>query len=112
RQRAGAWERGPYEALLLLLLGAVVGARLLAALHCLGVERTAHDLVADAGKVLHTAATDEHDRVLLEVVALAGAVGAGLDAGRQAHTSDLAQRGVRLPGGLGVDARGGAAALG
>src|SRR5699024_12784367 len=81
-------------------------------LHCLGVERTAHDLVADAGQVHHTAAADEHDRVLLEVVALAGDVGADLDAGRQAHTSDLAQRRVRLLGGLGVDARADAAALG
>ena len=53
----------------LLLLGAVAAARLLTVLDALGVERAADDLVADTGKVLHTAAAHEHDRVLLEVVA-------------------------------------------
>src|SRR5699024_8142699 len=112
RRRAGAWERGPYEALLLLLLRAVAGARLLAALDGLGVQGASHDLVADTGQVLHTAAADEHDRVLLQVVTLTGDVGGDLDAGGELHTRDLAQRGVRLPGGLGVDARADAAALG
>ena len=36
-----------------------------------GVERAADDVVANAREVLHAAAADEHDRVLLEVVALA-----------------------------------------
>src|SRR6185437_10708083 len=35
------------------------------------IERAAHDVVAHAGQVLHAAATDEDDRVLLEVVPLA-----------------------------------------
>src|SRR5699024_9953927 len=71
-----------------------------------------HDLVAHAGQVLHTTAADEHDRVLLEVVALAGDACGDLGAGRQLHTRDLAQRGVRLPRGLGVDASAYTAALG
>src|SRR5690606_26461189 len=87
-------------------------ARLLAALDGLGVQGASHDLVADTGQVLHTAAADEHDRVLLQVVTLTGDVGGDLDAGRQLHTRDLAQRGVRLLGGLGVDARADTAALG
>src|SRR2546421_5149335 len=53
----------------LLLLRAVTAAGLLAVTHALRVERASDDLVPDAGEVLHPAATHEHDRVLLEVVA-------------------------------------------
>src|SRR5580765_4309402 len=52
------------------LLRAVTAAGLLAVAHAGGVEGAADDLVANAGKVLHAAAAHEHDRVLLEVVAL------------------------------------------
>src|SRR5262249_8502212 len=62
------------------------------------------DLVADAGKVLHPAAADEHDRVLLEVVADARDVRRDLDTARQAHAGDLAEGGVRLLRGGRVDA--------
>src|SRR5262245_41078562 len=95
----------------LLLLRAVTAAGLLAVLHALGVERAADDLVADTGQVLHPAATDEHDRVLLEVVAHARDVSSDLDATRQAHAGDLAEGGVRLLRRGGVDARADAAAL-
>ena len=94
--------RDPYEALLLLLLGAVLGTCLLTALDTLGVEGAAHDVVADTGKVLHTTTAHEHDGVLLEVVALTGDVGRDLDTGGQAHTGDLTEGGVRLLGGRGV----------
>src|SRR6187431_2680261 len=96
----------------LLLLRAVTAARLLAVLDTLGVERAADDLVADTGKVLHPAAADEHDRVLLEVVADTRDVSGDLDAARQAHAGDLAEGGVRLLRGGRVDARADAASLG
>src|ERR1044071_1901637 len=96
----------------LLLLRAVTAAGLLAVLHALGVERAADDLVADTGEVLHPAAADEHDRVLLEVVAHAGDVRRDLDAARQAHAGDLAEGGVRLLRGGRVDAGADTAALG
>src|SRR5699024_54578 len=96
---------------LLLLLGAVAAASLLAAPDTLGVEGAAHDLVADAGKVLHSATAHEHDGVLLQVVADARDVGRDLDARGQPHTGDLAQGGVRLLGGGRVHARAHAAAL-
>src|SRR6476659_7674764 len=88
----------------LLLLRAVPAASLLAVLHALGVERAADDLVADTGEVLHPAAADEHDGVLLEVVTDARDVGRDLDAARQAHAGDLAEGGVRLLRGGRVDA--------
>src|SRR3954451_18810592 len=96
----------------LLLLRAVTAAGLLAVLDTLGVERAADDLVADTGKVLHPAAADEHDGVLLEVVADARDVGRDLDATAQAHAGDLAEGGVRLLRGGRVDARADAASLG
>src|SRR6185295_9662285 len=95
----------------LLLLRAVTAAGLLAVADTLGVQRTADDLVADAREVLHTTATHEHDRVLLQVVADARDVRRHLDLAAELHTSDLAQRGVRLLGGSGVHARAHAAPL-
>src|SRR5262245_36811307 len=53
-----------------LPLRAVAAASLLAVRDASGVECAADDLVADAGQVADTTAAHEHDRVLLEVVAL------------------------------------------
>src|ERR687895_1127045 len=108
---------GPFRGILLFLLdllalGPVARTGLPAVADALGVEGAADDLVADAGEVLHPAAANEHDRVLLEVVPLTRDVRRDLDAAGQAHTADLAQGGVRLLRGGGVDARADAAALG
>src|SRR3954453_871060 len=101
----GRFGAGPLRGMsALLLLRAVAAAGLLAVLDTLGVERAADDLVADTGKVLHPAAADEHDRVLLEVVADTGDVSGDLDAARQAHAGDLAESRVRLLRSRGVDA--------
>src|SRR5215204_4072260 len=89
----------------LLALGAVARAGLPAVADALGVEGAADDLVADAGKVLHPAPADEHDGVLLQVVANAGDVGGDLDAAGQPHPADLAQGRVGLLGRGRVDAR-------
>src|SRR5262245_9433847 len=110
RSRRGA---GPLRGIgSAFLLGAVAAASLLAVAHPGGVEGAADDLVADTREVLHPAATHEHDRVLLEVVPLTGDVRGDLDAARQAHAGDLAERGVGLLGGMGEHARAHAAALG
>src|SRR3954452_3464741 len=82
--------------LVLLGLHAVLRAGLLAVGHAGGVERPADDLVAHARQVLHAAATDQHDRVLLQVVALARDVTRDLHAVRQPHAGDLPQSRVRL----------------
>src|SRR5690349_10644817 len=88
----------------LLLLHAVLRAGLLAVADAGGVERATDDLVADARKILDSAATDEDDGVLLKVVPLTGDVGGDLDATADAHAGDLAQRRVRLLRRGGVDA--------
>src|SRR5918911_4856216 len=97
---------GPFRGMsALLLLRAVAAARLLAVLDALRVEGPADDLVPDARQVLHTTAADEHDRVLLQVVADPGDVRRDLDAAGQTDTGDLAERRVRLLRGGRVDTR-------
>src|SRR5207249_5636201 len=56
-------------------LRAVARTGLLAVADAGGVERAPDNLVADTGEVLHPAAADKDDRVLLEVVPDAGDVG-------------------------------------
>src|SRR2546427_13179989 len=91
--------------LLLGGLGAVPRAGLLAVTNAGGVPGAADDLVPNAREVLHAAASHEHDRVLLQVVADAGDVGGALPAGGQPAAGDLPERrGGRLPG-RGVAAR-------
>ena len=71
----------------------------------------AEDVVADARKVLHPAAADQHHRVLLQIVAFARDVAHRLDLRGQAHLGDLTQGRVRLLGGHGIDAGADAPAL-
>ena len=93
-------------------LRAVLGAALLAVGNADGVERATNDVVTDTREILHTAAADEHYRVLLQVVADARNVGGDFNSVGEAYTSNLAERRVRLLGGLGVDAGADATALG
>src|SRR3954451_9642317 len=96
---------------LLLLLHAVLRAGLLAVADAGGVERPADDLVPHARKVLDAAAAHEHDRVLLQVVALARDVRRDLHRAGDPDARHLAQRGVRLLRRDGVHTRADAAAL-
>ncbi len=89
---------------LLLPLGPVAGASLLAVLHAGGVEGAPDDLVPDAGEVADAAPADQHDRVLLEVVALAGDVGSDLDPVGETHAANFAKSRVGLLRGDGVHA--------
>src|SRR5680860_158290 len=77
-------------------LDAVKGACLLAVGDAGRVEGATDDLVADARQILDPAAADQHHRVLLQVVALAGDVGGDLHPVGEANTGDLAQGRVRL----------------
>src|SRR6185312_1782999 len=79
-------------------LGAVLAATLLAVADAGGVQGAADDVVLDRWEVLDPAATDQHDRVLLEVVADARDVRRDLHLVGQAHARDLAQGRVRLLG--------------
>src|SRR5438105_661967 len=103
---------GPFRGIALTVpLGAVAAARLFPVAHTRRVEGAADDLVTHAGEVLHPAAPDEHDRVLLQVVTDARDVGGDLDATRESDPRHLAQRRVRLLRCGRVDARAHAPAL-
>src|SRR5439155_5209428 len=91
RNTSGAYSRG-----LLGTLGAVLGARLPAVLDPLGVEDAAKHVITHARKVAHTPAADQHDAVLLEVVAFAGDVADHFALVGEADLGHLAQRRVRL----------------
>src|SRR5215469_13334776 len=109
--RTGAWARRDMASypLLLRALGAVLGATLLALADPRAVERAAHGVIAHARQILDAAATDEHHRVLLQVVALAADVAGHFVAIGEAYAADLAQRRIRLLRRGGVDARADAA---
>src|SRR5919206_4770224 len=81
---------------LLRTLGAVLGTGLLAVLDALGVEDSAKHVIAHARKVAHTAAADQHDAVLLQVVPFAGDVADHFALVGQADLGHLAQSRVRL----------------
>src|SRR3954465_8926660 len=100
-RRPAAARRG----IRLLRLHAVLRTRLLAVRDAGSVEGAAHNLVAHTRKVLDSATAHEHDRVLLQVVALARDVGGDFHAVGQTHTCDLAKRRVRLLRRGCVDAR-------
>src|SRR5680860_535808 len=73
------WPGDPLRGISALLLHAVTRPRLLPCADGGCIERSSDDLVAHTGKVLHTATTHQHDRVLLQVVTFAGDVGRDLD---------------------------------
>src|SRR5690554_795555 len=75
---------------------AVFRAALLAVLDALRIENAAQDVITNTGKVAHTATANEHDRVLLQVVPLAGDIGNDFTLVGQTHLGNLAQSGVRL----------------
>ncbi|KCB21100.1 hypothetical protein L544_0017 [Bordetella hinzii OH87 BAL007II] len=97
---------------LLRALGTVLRAGLLTVLDALQVEGAAHDVITHTGQVLHTTATHQDDRVLLQVVAFAADVRNDFVTVGQTHLGNLTQSGVRLLGGGGVDTGANATALG
>src|SRR6185437_3983237 len=97
--------------LLLGPLGAVLGASLLAIAHAGTVERAAHRVIAHSGQILDAAATNQHHRVLLQVVTLAADVAGDLVGIGQSHAGHFTQCRVRLLRRRGVDARTHAALL-
>jgi len=85
--------------LLLTRLGSlctILGASLLAVCNTLSIQSTANDVVTYTGKVLYTAAANQNNRVLLQIVADTGDVSGYLVAVGQAYTSDLTKCGVGL----------------
>ena len=72
----------------------------------LGIQSATDDVVTDTGKVLNTAAADQHHRVLLQVVTNTGDISGNLVAVGETHTGDLTQSGVGLLRSRGTDCSG------
>ena len=83
--------RKNYGCLLLGLLSAIERAALHTLGHAGGIKSTADDVVTYARKVANPAAADQHNAMLLQVVADTGYVAGTLNVVGKADTSDLAQ---------------------
>src|SRR5690606_30648726 len=94
------------------LLRSILGTALLPVGDAGRVERSADDVVTNAGQVLDTAAADQDHRVLLKVVPHARDVARHLDPIAEADASHLPQSRVRLLRRGGVHARADAPLLG
>src|ERR1700691_2299012 len=77
-------------------LGAILRTALFAVGHADAIKRAADYVIANPWKILHTAAADEHDRVLVQVVADSWDIGGDFNPVGQTDTGYLAQRGAGL----------------
>src|SRR6266581_9501642 len=77
--RLTAARRRDMAPLLFRPLGAVFRAALAPVLDALGVVGAADDVIAHAGQILDPAAADQHHRMLLQIVTLAGDVARHLE---------------------------------
>src|SRR5439155_23885205 len=84
-------------------LGAVFRAPLLAVGNTHRVQRAADYVIAHARQILNATASDEHDRVLLQVVADTRNVSRNFNPVREPDARDFSQRRVRLLRCLGID---------
>src|ERR1700674_5193175 len=77
-------------------LRTVLRTSLLAVLHARGVQRSAHDVIPHSRQILHAAAANQHDGVLLQVVADTGNISRHFNRIRQSNARYFAQRRVRF----------------
>jgi hypothetical protein len=88
---------------LLGAFGPIFRAPAITPLDAVRVQGSTHDVVAYPRQVLYTPATNQHHRVLLQVVPLARNVGRHLNTIGQTNTGNLAKGRVRLLGSSGFD---------
>ncbi len=84
--------------------GPVLRPSLATVIHACGIERPPNHVVPHPRKILHPTATDQHDRVFLEVVADARDIRRNLHPVRQSHTRDFPQRRIGFLGRLRINA--------
>src|SRR5436309_374103 len=92
-------------------LGPILRPALLPVRHPRRIERAPHHVIAHPGQVLDATAADEHDRVLLQIVAYTRDISSDLDPVSQPNARDLPQRRVGLLGSRGINASTDAAPL-
>ena len=80
----------------LRFLRTVSAAGLLSSIDAEGIAAATNYLISNSRQVTNTTATDEHNRVLLKIVTLAGNIYGDFFAIRQSHASNFPQCRVRL----------------
>lgn len=83
--------------------GAVAGTSLFAVLYALRVENTANNMIAYTREVLHSASTDHHYTVFLQIVSFSRNIGVNFDMVGQANLGEFSQGRVRFLGSHGAD---------
>ena len=78
-----------FTELFLRRLCSVFGTCLSACCDALSVESSADDVITHTGQISYSAASDENDRVLLQIVSLAGDVACDLDTVGKTNSGDL-----------------------
>ena len=77
-------------------LGTVFGTGLSSVGYACGIQCTSDDVVSGTGQVLHTAASDEYNAMLLKVVAFTRNVACYFDSVGKTYPGDFTKRGIRL----------------
>ena len=80
-------------------LVAVTAAGLTTITHAQSIQNTTDHLIPHTREVTNSSAANQHDRVLLQIVAFARNISSDLFAIRKSHTSHLSKSRVRLFGG-------------
>ena len=103
--RTNPWSPVGNSKLLFLFgsLRAVFGTGLTPVGDTCGIQGTSDDVVSGTGQILHPAAADQDDAMLLKVVAFAGNIARNLDAVGKTYSGDLPQSRIRLLGGSSLD---------
>lgn len=73
------------------LLGAILGATLFSVLDTGGIKGTADYVITNTGQILDPTASNENNRVLLQIVADAGDVSGDFDTVSQPYPGDFTQ---------------------
>src|SRR5690606_1414368 len=85
------------------LFRSVLRPPLLAVVDSARIQRATNNVIPHTRKVLDLATADEHNRVFLQVVALARNIGGNFHIIRQPNSGDLTKRGVGLLRGHGAN---------
>mmetsp|Transcript_11404 Transcript_11404/g.23113 ORF Transcript_11404/g.23113 Transcript_11404/m.23113 type:complete len:126 (-) Transcript_11404:2617-2994(-) len=74
----------------------ILGPSTLAVLDTMQIQDTSYKMVSDTREILDSSTTDEHDRVLLNIMSLTGNVTDDCAAGRELDTCNFSHCGIRF----------------
>src|SRR5699024_4694 len=104
-QRADVTGQKHHQMLGLGQLGSVLRPRLLAVFNTASIKSATNNVIANTREILHPAAADQHNAVLLQIMSFTRNVRRNFDAARQTNAGNLAQCRIGLLGRHGLDLR-------